>query len=377
MNLKITFHIDEHSRLKGIIFLVLSILFILIATFGSINANQVVLLLFLFLISMFTFSALISLKPLTVFINKDFFTVGRFQLFQQKYFWKDIEKIHNSGGVDGDNSNSYSPYVIIELAKRNIQAPKKAKDRKKILFGFCDDFGVEMEVALIELLSFFSEHYAYVDIHTPEIDRPEVQSLANKLSKPGVTCEFNSTVCLNLILSSNKDTKVKGVGFGLFFLLLLFLFFTKFDTIIENPPFILWFLGFSIMSLMIAWFSLMPLTIVIDKNYFTIGRTKLYKQKYFWKNIKKIRKHVWNDEKSSDNFSPYLTLEFAQESENIFISSRKDFGKDRNEALLAVLSFFQEHYSDSDIHTPEIDRPEVKALTEKLRKFDIVCKFSC
>jgi len=46
--------------------------------------------------------------------------------------------------------------------------------------------------ALAELLSFFQEHYAYVDIHSPGIDRPEVKELAEKLSRYDVTCEFSS-----------------------------------------------------------------------------------------------------------------------------------------------------------------------------------------
>jgi len=34
--------------------------------------------------------------------------------------------------------------------------------------------------------------YAYVDIHNPEIDRPEVKAFTEKLKKLGVDCRFSS-----------------------------------------------------------------------------------------------------------------------------------------------------------------------------------------
>lgn len=47
-------------------------------------------------------------------------------------------------------------------------------------------------VVLTELLTFFKDHYSYVDIHSPEIDRREVRFLTKKLKKLGVLCKFYS-----------------------------------------------------------------------------------------------------------------------------------------------------------------------------------------
>jgi len=64
--------------------------------------------------------------------------------------------------------------------------------RKISLINDPKDFDEGAMEALAELLSFFQEHYAYVDIHSPGIDRPEVKELAEKLSRYDVTCEFSS-----------------------------------------------------------------------------------------------------------------------------------------------------------------------------------------
>ena len=122
--------------------------------------------------------AFISLRPPNITLNNNFFTIGRSKIFQKKYFWKDIE-IHKSKKRLG--------HFFLYIVNKN-----DSNGRKISLINDPKDFDEGAMEALAELLSFFQEHYAYVDIHSPEIDRPEVKELAEKLSRYDVTCEFSS-----------------------------------------------------------------------------------------------------------------------------------------------------------------------------------------
>lgn len=131
-------------------------------------------------------------------VNKNFFILGGLNPFKKKYLWKDIVSIEK---VDDEGKYHESLYISLTLTKRDIQKNKKVKEHKKIRikvdnvsvknekFG---DKAFERANVFVELITFLKENYAYVDIHNPEIDRPEVKAFTEKLKKLGVDCRFSS-----------------------------------------------------------------------------------------------------------------------------------------------------------------------------------------
>jgi len=183
MQLKIIFSPDTSSYVKGWYFFAFSIfiLVMLITRFENPISDLPGFLSCLFIVCGAALTAFFKLKLPAVTINKNFFTIGRVNLFQQKYFWKDIKEIHR-------RNRRYS-HVTIELTKKNT-ASSMVKDTKIVSIDFTDVVDEKKDI-LIKLLTFFKENYSYVDIHTPDIDRSEVKFFTEEMKKLGVDCEFS------------------------------------------------------------------------------------------------------------------------------------------------------------------------------------------
>jgi len=157
--------------------------FILNIFWNSIKSPFTLLFLFPF-ISGFAYLAWKKLAFSIMTVNKNFFILGGLNPFKKKYLWKDIVSIEK---VDDEGKYHESLYISLTLTKRDIQKNKKVKEHKKIRIKV-DNVSVKNE-------KFGDKAFkrdAYVDIHNPEIDRPEVKAFTEKLKKLGVDCRFSS-----------------------------------------------------------------------------------------------------------------------------------------------------------------------------------------
>lgn len=204
MNLKITFDSNLRAQLEGFCFaLFSSFLFIyFIISFEKIIEDFSNTLSFIAGILVTAFVGWLQLKVDVITFNKNYFLIGGSTLFQQKYLWKNVQEIKVMNDIS--RRKGWKPsdlYINLKIVNKNIEKTINENKYKNVKIKIDNppiqgetqkEKALQKRNTLIEMLNFCIENYAYVDIHSIEIDRPEIMRYVDELRKNGVHCEFYS-----------------------------------------------------------------------------------------------------------------------------------------------------------------------------------------